>query len=98
MAVELLEKKLQVPRNVQEISDLLVGLVEDIKAKKPLAAMLSENLQPLMVAVEGIEKLGEEAKSPELYNAIALLAADLARVLLAKAPEAPAPVEPAPAA
>lgn len=91
MAVELLKKELEVPRNVQEISDLLVGLVEDLKAKKPLSALLSENMPPLMVAIEGLDKLGEEAKSPQLYNAIALLAADLARVLLAKAPEAPAP-------
>lgn len=88
MAVEMLRKELQVPRNVQEVADLLVGLVEDIKNKKDLQALIAENLQPLLAAVEGIDKLGEEVKDPAVYAAIALMAANIAKVLMAPKPAA----------
>jgi hypothetical protein len=90
MAVEMIRKEIQVPRNVDEIRVLIVGLLEDIVQKKELQALIAENLQPLLAAIEGIDKLSEEAKSKEVYNVAALLAADVIRVLTAPKP-APAP-------
>jgi hypothetical protein len=86
--VDLVSREVKVPKNVDEVRMLIVGLVEDIKAKKELQALIAENLQPLLAAVEGIEKMGEEVSSPEFYNSLALLGGDVARVLMQKAPVA----------
>lgn len=93
--MDIVIKQLEVPKEMSEIVDALVGLVADIKAKKDISMIVAENLQPLMAAVEGFDKLGEEAKSEQSYNAYALLVSGLAKELLKKIeePVVVAPVE-----
>ena len=83
--MELVDVALKVPKEMNDIKVALIGLVEDIKAKKGVAAIVAENIPALMSAIEGFDQLGEEAKSAEAYNLYALLLADLAKVLTAKA-------------
>lgn len=88
----LVKVELEVPKEMNDVKVFLIQLVQDIKEKKDIAVIISSSLPALISAVDGYEKLGEEAKLAEAYNMYALLVADLAKVLLAK------PVEVAPVA
>lgn len=77
----LVEVKLNVPKEMNDIRLFLVQLVVDLKAKKPMAELIAGSLAGLMAAVEGYEQLGDEAKLAEAYNLYALLAADIAKAL-----------------
>jgi hypothetical protein len=74
-------KTLEVPKEMSEVVDAVTGIVLDIKLKKPVAEILAGNLQKLMTAVEGYEKLDEEQKTPQFVNAVAYLIAQLGPVL-----------------
>lgn len=82
--MELVDVALKVPKEMNDIKVALVGLVEDIKAKKGVASIIAENIPALMAAIEGFDKLGEEAKSAEAYNLYGLLLSDLTKALTAK--------------
>lgn len=60
--VNLVDKQLKVGKETAEVGDFLAELIKDIKAKKDIATIASENLQNLYQAVEGYEKLDDEAK------------------------------------
>lgn len=84
MSVVLVPETLQLPKEMNEIRTAIRELVADIKAGKEVGALAGENLQNLIVAVEGFDKLDEEAKSQESYAVYGLLASDLAKILSAK--------------
>ncbi len=77
----LVEVKLSVPKEMNDVRLFLGKLVADIKAKKPIAEIAAGSLPGLMSAVEGWDQLDEEAKLAESYNLYALLAADIAAAL-----------------
>lgn len=83
MAVQLIEKKVMVPKECDDIAKFLTDLVADIKAKKSVSEIAGENLANLMAAVNGFEALGAEVKTPEAMDCIALLGAGIAKALLA---------------
>lgn len=60
MAIIQVQK--DVAKEVDEVLALMVGLVKDVKAKKPLAEIAAGQLVPLMSALEGIDKLDDEIK------------------------------------
>ena len=86
--MELVQVQVAVPKEANDIKILLVALVASIKAKKSLGEITADVLPKLMSAIEGFDKLGEEAKSQEMINLYGLLAADIAKVLAAPAPAA----------
>lgn len=81
----LVKIELEVPKEMNDVKEFLVKLVQDIKAKKPIAEMVAGSLGGLITAVEGYDQIDDEAKLKEAYNLYGLLAADLAKALSAKA-------------
>jgi hypothetical protein len=65
MSVEVVQYSMSVPKESKEVVDAVSAIVEHFKAGKSVveAAAL---LPAVMVAVDGVQKLGEEAKSA--YN------------------------------
>lgn len=60
--VETVKVELEVGKETKEVADAIHGLVSDIKAGKDVSAIALENLPALMKAVEGFDKLDDEAK------------------------------------
>ncbi len=58
MAIE--SKQVQVAKELDDVGALLVSLVAAIKAKKDLVSLLSEEIKPLMEAVNGIDQVKNE--------------------------------------
>lgn len=89
MAIELVQQTVQIPKEMKDVKDLLVVLVKDIKAKKSVAEISGDALPRLVAAIDGFDKLGEEAKSPQAAMLGGLLAGEIGEIFLA--PAAPAP-------
>lgn len=83
--IEFTEQVVRLPKESQDVRVLLVELIKDIKEKKPIAQIASENLENLMKAVEGFEKIPNEVKDESFYDLSALMASDIAKVLSGKA-------------
>lgn len=79
--MELVKVEIEVPKEMLDVKTFLVELVADIKAKKSVASIAAENLPNLMAAVDGFNKLGEEAKVEQANNLYGLLVADLIKAL-----------------
>lgn len=101
---EIIKEEVELTKEANDIRKFVVGLLSDIRAKKDVAGIIAGNLQGLISAVEGYEKLPVEVRHPAFYNVSGLLAADITRVMVApvvapavaaveeaKAPEAEAP-------
>lgn len=87
--IELVKQELSIPKELHDIKVAIVELIKDIKDKKEMGLIVGENLPLIMSAIQGYEKLGEELKSEFAPNAAAVLAAEIAAVLLAKKEEQP---------
>jgi hypothetical protein len=79
--MNLVKVEIDVPKEMLDVKTFLVELVADIKAKKNVGAIASENLPNLVAAIDGFSALGEEAKSEQANNLYGLLVADLIKVL-----------------
>jgi hypothetical protein len=75
----------QVPKEMNDVKNLVVELIRDIKAKKTPGELVAENIPGLMSAMDGMDKLGAEAQDAAAYDLAALLAADIAKILTGKA-------------
>lgn len=60
MSVQLVELKLQVPKELNDVRVLLIELVKDLKDKKDLATVAAENLLNLSTAVAGLTDIPTE--------------------------------------
>jgi hypothetical protein len=80
----LVELKIEVPKEMNDIRVFLVQLISDIKAKKPTTEIIAGSLGGLMASIEGFDQLDEEAKMKEAYNLYGILAADIAKALAGK--------------
>ena len=58
MAIE--KKEIQYAKELDDVMSLVVNLVADIKAKKDVSAIASENLPLLVKAIEGINAIPQE--------------------------------------
>lgn len=89
--VQLVDESIKCPKELNDVRKALVGIVEDVKAKKDLVVIAGENLQALSDAIAGLEKVGEEFKDalPESLLCLGLLTSEVAGILLKKE-EAPA--------
>lgn len=79
--MDLVKREVEVPKELNDVGVLVVELLKDIKAKKPVSAIISENIANLYAAVEGFDQLGAEAKAKEAFDFYALLAADIGKAL-----------------
>lgn len=79
--MELVKLEIEVPKEMNDVRLFLVQLVNDIVAKKGVTEIIASSLPSLITAVDGFQKLSEEAKAKEAYNLYGLLAADLAKSL-----------------
>ncbi len=66
-----MERILKVGKESTEIFEGLAELIKDIKAKKDVAVIATENLPALVTMVEGYEKVSDEMKSQERNATIA---------------------------
>lgn len=71
----------EVPKEMKEVGDLLIGLIGAIKAKKSITQIASEQMPALILAVEGFDKLSEEVKSAQAKAYYGILAGDIAASL-----------------
>ena len=64
--METVNVTIEVPKESKEVIDLVLNLVEDIRAKKDISVIVAENIPSLSSAIEGFDKLGEEVKSDKV--------------------------------
>lgn len=87
--MELIKQEVLCPKELHEVKVAIVELLKDVMAKKEMNLIIGENLPLLMQAFQGFEVMGDEVKSDHAPMVAALLAGEIAQVLLAKKPEAP---------
>ena len=64
--MELVKKEVELPKESVEAMELVLSLVKGIKAKKDVTALVAENLQPLMLAIQGAEQIPAELKDNKM--------------------------------
>lgn len=82
--MELIKKEIELPKELSEVSTLVVELLKDIVAKKDVAAISAENLPLLMTAVNGFDAMKEELKDDKVFDLAALMVSDIIKVLKKK--------------
>lgn len=84
-AVQYVERTIKTPKEITEVGDLVLALVDDaVVQKKKLPASLVENYEKFLKAGEGLDKLPGETKDVAVRRWAANFANDLADLLLAK--------------
>jgi uncharacterized protein YejL (UPF0352 family) len=84
MAIE--KKEVSYAKEIDDVLNLVVGLVNDLKAKKDIALIVSGNLPALLTALDGINQLDAEISSNRLValQTIGAKLGDLADAILPK--------------
>ena len=82
MSVVLVDLTVKVPKETEDVRQLLLTLVQDIKDKKSVVDISADALPKLIAAVDGWDKLGEEAKTKEAYDCFALTGSGIAKILV----------------
>lgn len=83
--VEVVKISVEVPKEMNDIATLVIGVVQDLKAGKSPMDIAGENLPALMTAIVGFEKLGIEAQHAGAIDCGALMGAGITKALLGKA-------------
>ena len=78
------QKQVEYAKELDDVLGLVVELIKDIKAKKSLAEIGSENVAGLMSAMSGIDQVGDELKlnKKAALNAVSLRVGELVEALL----------------
>lgn len=84
MTVQFVKVEVELPKELSEVGDALVAVLEDVVEKKSAATIASENFQLLLKAGDGVGEIAEEVKQKAVYDFAAIYAAKIAKVLLAK--------------
>ena len=73
-----------IAKEVDDVMELLVSIVKDLKEKKELSDLLGHNLPLLMEAIAGVDQLDEEFKNERgpALAAVGLRLGELTDVLL----------------
>jgi len=79
-SVETVEVTMQVGKESKDVADVLAELVKDIRDGKTVGA-LTENVQGIMKAVEGYDKLDDEQKHASAHGTRAYLAMKLSEAI-----------------
>jgi len=82
--MEMVKVTFEVPKEFSEIGTALVELLKDGKAGKPAGVIAAENLQNVLNAITGADKVGAEAKDhpKEMFHAAFWLAAQILTVFI----------------
>lgn len=83
--MQKIDVTVQVPKEMNDVKNLVVELIKDVKAKKSPGELVGENIPGLMAAMDGMDQLGEEAKDAAAFTLAGLLAAELAQIFTGKA-------------
>lgn len=84
--VVMVAETVQVPKEAKDVKDLILVMVQDIKAKKSAAEIAGDALPKLMAAIDGFDKLGDEAKTPQIAVLGGLLGGQVGEILMQKSP------------
>ena len=84
--MEKVNHTLEVGKDFKEVVDFLRGLLDDIRAKKEVAAIAAENLPLLMAAVDGYDNLDDAVKGENLDDSAAYLVQQLLQALKPASP------------
>lgn len=79
-------REIEVPKEFDDVLLLVLELVRDLKDKKELAVVASENLPNLMNAIQGVDQIDDELKAdlPAFLKAASSRAVDIAALFLEK--------------
>ncbi len=88
MEVVTLNKEVKIGKEICEVGEALAKIVADAKAGKSIAEIAARNLQALVVAVEGFDKIDDEAKSVVGIDSIVYALSQVAKAILAPKPVA----------
>lgn len=88
MAIE--KKEVSYAKELDDCMVLVVELIKDIKAKKGVSELMSENLGNLIAAIGGIDQVAGELESNKevALETIGFRVGELSNALLAKSPQA----------
>lgn len=75
-------RQVELAKETSEIFDGVAGLIEDIKAGKPIETLVAENLAPLMEAVSGFQKVPEEMQSDLVFETVGVGVAKIAKAII----------------
>lgn len=87
----------QVPAAIKDLSDLLVGVIADVKAGKPLSQTVADSLVGALKLAGEFAEIGAEVQDVQLDIGLGLLLGSLSQALRAKPAVVAAPAAPAPA-
>jgi hypothetical protein len=82
--VEMVEQTVKMPKEAKEVKDALLVLVQAMKAKKPVSEIIAMELPVAMKAIDGFEKIAEEAKTPEIAMVFGVMGGEIGQVLMTK--------------
>lgn len=82
--MSVIKKEVDIAKELDDVCGLIVSLLSDIKAKKPLSDILSQSVAKLIDAVSGIDQVSSELKDSReaAINAVALNLSKIASVLV----------------
>ena len=82
----LVQKQVDVAKEVDDVLGLVVHLVKEIKAGKDVGAIVAGSVQPLIEAVNGVDQASVELSTlPDaVANAVALRLSEVVSALLLK--------------
>ena len=81
--MDLVKVEVSVPKELNEVGDFIVLLLQKLVVEKvPAAEALAACMPAGLLAVEGVQKLGDEVKSKEVYDFAALFAAKVAKLFV----------------
>lgn len=83
--IELVEQTVKMPKEAKDVKDALVVLVKAMKEKKPMSEIIASELPYAMKAIDGFEKISEEAKTPEIAMLFGVMAGEIGQVMMTKA-------------
>jgi hypothetical protein len=80
---ESVKVEIQIGATQKKLADLIIELVKDIKAKKPVAAIGAENFPAILDLADEISGLGEEFKNESEVALGAYIGIELEKALKA---------------
>lgn len=63
------QKTVSYAKELGDVGDLLIVLIKDIKAKKDIATIITDTLQPLVTAVGGMDQVKTEIEADKIVAA-----------------------------
>lgn len=82
--MNFIKKEVELPKELYEVSTLIIELLKDIVEKKDIAVISAENLPLLMAAFQGFDQMSEELKDEKVFDLAALMVSDILKVLKKK--------------